>query len=130
MAIYSNVAYTATMLPNNTPANGRPNGARLTEGVTSGSAGWMGPNKFKEVNLMPPSSLTEGESYWFAFAWESVNNPISTNIFSAYNGYNKSANCIFSAPNVWSGGAGGSFNSVSGTTALTQSPQACWFRLS
>ena len=129
MAIYSNVAYTANMLPNNTPANGRPNGPRLTEGVISGSA-IIGPNQFKDINLMPPSSLTEGESYWFAFAWESVNNPISTLIFSAYNGYNKSANCIFSAPNVWSGGGGGSFNSVSITTPLTQSPQACWFRLS
>jgi len=133
MAIYSNTPYTTVMPPGGLPANGRPN-IPLTEGTISGTGtAFIAPNLFKEIPLSPAVSLVEGQSYWFACAWQNWDpfNPISLAwpLFDVYNGYNINANCVLKHSNLFNPAAGIGFGTVVASD-LVQSDETFWFRLS
>ena len=125
MAIYSNTPYTTVI--SGTPANGRPN-APVTQGSIQGLS-LTSPNLFLEVPLAPAFSLVEGESYWFAFAWDRNGPPVSANIFADYSAYNTAANCILKANGLYTGNISPSFAVVVAGN-LQQADESCWFRLS
>jgi len=129
MAIYSNLAYTTTMPPGTTPANGRPE-RPLTSGTISGTgSGFISRNIFKDVALSPAVSLTEGESYWFACAWDrSPPVGLAYPLFDVYNGYNINANCVLKQTSLYNGSTTG-FGTVT-AASLQQSAETFWFRLS
>ena len=124
MAIYSNTPYTTVI--SGTPANGRPN-APVTQGSIQGLS-LTSPNLFLEVPLAPAFSLVEGESYWFAFAWDRGGPPVSANIFADYSAYNTAANCILKANGLYTGNISPSFATVVAGN-LQQADESVWFRL-
>jgi len=130
MAIYSNTAYTT--LIGGYPANGRPN-APLTSGTINGSGTtFIAPNLFKEVALLPAVSLTEGDSYWFAFSWDVVPGiSLAYFLYDVYGGYGASSinsNCVLKQSTLYNGSTTG-FGTVTPLN-LQQSAETCWFRLS
>ncbi|GAJ22802.1 unnamed protein product, partial [marine sediment metagenome] len=114
------------------PANGRPN-APLTSGTINGSGtAFIAPNLFKEVALLPAVSLTEGDSYWFAFSWDVVPGiSLAYFLYDVYGGYGASSinsNCVLKQSTLYNGSTTG-FGTVTPLN-LQQSAETCWFRLS
>ena len=135
MAIYSNTPYTTVMPdtlgnPSTFPANGRPN-IPLTQGTISGTGtAFIAQNLFKEIPLLPAVSLVEGQSYWFACAWDVPGSPVSLNfpLFDIYNGYNVNANCVLKQTTLYNGTTG--FGTVVASNLRQAKERTFWFRLS